>query len=75
MKYLCMDLKVCEGCGVLWLRTGAAGGVYCGSCRGKLSSFPVAKGLRMRTGPRKRAATPRHEAEIQALIVLAGGAH
>jgi len=33
-------LKICEGCGVLWLRTGATDGVYCRSCATRLAEFP-----------------------------------
>ncbi|MBB5057224.1 ribosomal protein S27E [Granulicella aggregans] len=33
-------LKICEGCGVLWLRTGAADGVYCRGCATTLAEFP-----------------------------------
>lgn len=33
-------LKICEGCGVLWLRAGAIEGVYCRGCSSKLSEFP-----------------------------------
>lgn len=53
MKYLRMDLKVCEGCGTLWLRrtnpTGtnphsAARGVYCRACATRLADFPMPRG-------------------------------
>jgi hypothetical protein len=51
MNYLRMDLKVCEGCGALWLRT-EVGGVYCRGCAQRLSEFPAP---RMRhPGGRKR---------------------
>lgn len=33
-------LKICEGCGVLWLRTSVAAGVYCRGCSTKLAEFP-----------------------------------
>ncbi len=49
----CVELKVCEACGALWLRktkkdniAGRAGGVYCGRCVQLLSEFPMARGLR-----------------------------
>lgn len=41
MNDLRMYLKICEGCGVLWLRTGAVDGVYCRSCSTKLAEFPA----------------------------------
>jgi len=46
MNDLHMDLKVCEGCGALWVRAGAAEGVYCRNCLAKLADFPVARGRR-----------------------------
>jgi hypothetical protein len=33
-------LKICEGCGVLWLRAGAVDGVYCRACATRLAEFP-----------------------------------
>jgi hypothetical protein len=41
MNYLRMELKVCEGCGGLWLRTDAANGVYCRGCARRLAEFPA----------------------------------
>lgn len=46
MNYLRMDLKVCEGCGVLWLRTAPLDGVYCDGCARKLMEYPAALGRR-----------------------------
>lgn len=40
MKTLKLFLKICEGCGVLWLRTGATDGVYCRGCSTTLAEFP-----------------------------------
>ena len=74
MNYLRMDLKVCEGCGALWLRTGVNDGVYCRSCQARLGGFPVAKGRRAPLGPRKRAADPSPAIESKNLRVVAGGA-
>lgn len=48
MNYLRMDLKVCEGCGALWLRTDATAGVYCRGCAQMLAEFPA---------PRRRRST------------------
>jgi hypothetical protein len=58
MNYLRMDLKVCEGCGALWLRMCAMKGVYCRSCAAKLAEFPPPR-VRRNGGKRtllKRAA-------------------
>ena len=41
MNYLRMDLKVCEGCGALWLRMSVTKDVYCRSCAAKLAEFPA----------------------------------
>jgi hypothetical protein len=41
VNYLRMDLKVCEGCGVLWLRGIMSEGVYCRGCAGRLAEFPA----------------------------------
>ena len=54
MNYLRMDLKVCEGCGALWLRPGVSGGIYCKGCQATLADFPVARGRRVPLGPRRR---------------------
>lgn len=54
MNELRMELKVCEGCGVLWLRSGQAETIYCRGCAAKLAEFPAALGLRKARGPRRR---------------------
>jgi hypothetical protein len=48
MSHLRMELKVCEGCGALWIRSGMADGVYCRGCTSKLADFPAAQGIRAR---------------------------
>jgi len=63
MKSFCVELKVCEGCGALFLRdtAGHAGSVdrscrvYCGSCERWLAGFPAA-GKRVRPKWRPRPA-------------------
>jgi hypothetical protein len=55
MNYLKMDLKVCEGCGTLWLRTGGLSGVYCRGCAGEMAEFPAPRGKHA-GGRRRRAA-------------------
>lgn len=44
MKYLRLDLKVCEGCGALWLREAATKGIYCRHCASRLAEFPAPRG-------------------------------
>lgn len=53
MNSLRMDLKVCEGCGALWLRVGGTNGVYCRGCVKKLADFPAPRG-RHAGGRRRR---------------------
>ena len=60
------DLKVCEGCGALWLRAASATTVYCRRCATRLSAFPAPRGKR-NGGRRPRLARvthPTHAAEI-----------
>jgi len=52
MNYLRMDLKVCEGCGALWLRVSATKGVYCRGCSAMFAEFPAARERRS-AGKRK----------------------
>jgi hypothetical protein len=59
MKDLRLELKVCEGCGALWLRNGVGDGVYCSRCSFRLSSFPPAKGKHAGGRPRRAARTKR----------------
>jgi hypothetical protein len=40
MKDFRVELKVCEGCGALWLRAVGCG-VYCRGCALRLSEFPT----------------------------------
>ena len=66
MKYLRLELKVCEGCGTLWLRGELEPSVYCTACTTRLASFPPTRGKhgggRPRTActPRCRASYTRH---------------
>jgi hypothetical protein len=58
MTYLRMDLKVCEGCGALWLRAGVDAGVYCKGCACRLAEFPAPRGRRVaRTARRSEGTT------------------
>jgi hypothetical protein len=73
MNDLRLELKVCEGCGALWVRPTRAPGVYCGGCTRKLSEFPDALGRRTahpRTGQFRGAETENgHRFQV-----IAGGA-
>jgi len=40
MKHLHLELKVCEGCGSLWIRQSNIDGVYCSLCIRQLVVFP-----------------------------------
>ena|SRR5580692_8701419 len=44
VNYLRIDLKICEGCGALWLRRAMVEGVYCQGCAGRLAEFPAPRG-------------------------------
>jgi len=48
MNDLRMELKICEGCGALWLRAGlgqgCSAGVYCKGCARTFAEFPKVKG-------------------------------
>lgn len=46
MKYLRVELKICEGCGALWLRISSEDGVYCSNCVVRMAGFPPATGKR-----------------------------
>ncbi len=37
------ELKYCEHCGGLWLRSPGSGLVYCEQCRAKVADLPVPK--------------------------------
>jgi len=60
-----VELKVCEGCGALWLRAAGLGSgheVYCGACALLLSELPAVR--RSRCGRKRKVRT----------AVCAGGA-
>jgi hypothetical protein len=48
MQDVRVELKVCEGCGGLWLRARGhtSSGAYCNSCARWLSEFPAPKRTR-----------------------------
>jgi Zn-finger nucleic acid-binding protein len=70
VNYLRIDLKICEGCGVLWLRRVMVDGVYCRECAGRLAEFPA---------PRAKHAGGRRQHRVRAAgcssaAKVAGGA-
>ena len=50
---VCVQLKVCEGCGCLWLRAENQG-VYCCNCQVKLKDFPAPETRKRRGRPRRK---------------------
>ena len=52
MEYLFLELKVCEGCGTLWLRSTDLRQTYCPGCTQRLASFPAPSGKRAGGRPR-----------------------
>ncbi len=57
MKDFRVDLKVCEGCGALWLRAADQGN-YCRGCAAWLSEFPAPR-AGMRRGRRRKVSETR----------------
>lgn len=53
MTYASVTLKVCEGCGTLWIRRQEGVGVYCAPCVDVLQHFPDPK-TRLRPGRPKK---------------------
>ena len=54
MNYLRVDLKVCEVCGALWLRSETTTGAYCRHCTLRLADFPKPR-ERRKTGLRRKS--------------------
>jgi uncharacterized Zn finger protein (UPF0148 family) len=51
---LCVQLKVCEGCGCLWYRSQTQGTVYCKECEVKLRDFPSPETRKRRGRPSRK---------------------
>lgn len=69
MKEFRVELKVCEGCGGLWLRArgveATGGGAYCSSCVQWLAEFPEPKrGQARNEAQRKRRQRSRERKRI-----------
>jgi predicted amidophosphoribosyltransferase len=61
MTYLSMTLKVCEGCGTLWIRSQASLTVYCARCAERLKHFPDPKTRRRPGRPLKHRGVAERE--------------
>jgi len=48
---LCVQLKVCEGCGCLWFRAQNQEAVYCQGCEERLREFPTPQSRKRRGRP------------------------
>jgi hypothetical protein len=46
--YACVQVKVCEGCGMLWFREQERSDVYCSRCVRKLADFPTPGSRKLR---------------------------
>jgi hypothetical protein len=66
---LCVQLKVCEGCGCLWYRAQEHSSVYCKRCETKLTNFPTPE-TRKLPGPMRR----RPRIKVWAVAEAMGGA-
>ena len=67
---VCVQLKVCEGCGCLWFRSQTEENVYCRDCMTRLRDFPSPQ-TRKRPGRRPRQTAV---ARIWAVAEATGGA-
>jgi hypothetical protein len=69
MTEVCVQLKVCEGCGSLWYRAQGLESVYCRSCEHKLRDFPSPESRKRRGRPCRKPL-----ARLWAVAETAGGA-
>lgn len=46
-----VQLKICEGCGSLFVRPQSTGNIYCQSCEVKLKDFPSPESRKRRGRP------------------------
>ncbi len=46
MEIIRLELKYCERCGGLWMRTQGTGDIYCPACAEQMSDLPAARGNR-----------------------------
>jgi hypothetical protein len=55
-----LDLKICEACGRLYLRTQSESGIYCARCAAMLCDFPTPKSRKIRGRKSKHPRTYAH---------------
>ncbi len=68
---LCVQLKVCEGCGCLWYRSQWQATVYCRVCEEKLKDFPTPES-RKRRGRPSRKPPARIFASVESVRAMGG---
>ena len=61
MTNSCVGLKICEGCGALWLRTATTTSVYCRPCTRLLAEFPETKRRHRTSTTRCRRRSPHNQ--------------
>jgi hypothetical protein len=66
---LCVQLKICEGCGCLWYRALYHGSVYCQRCETKLKDFPSPQSRKRRGRPVRKSLI-----KVWAVAETSGGA-
>ena len=71
MMQVKMDLKVCEGCGGLWVRNGGEPGVYCRHCTMILAEFPAP---RAKVAMERKRRAPFHQLRLVKQLNQSGGA-
>jgi hypothetical protein len=74
MKNFRVELKVCEGCGALWLRA-VDQGAYCRECERWLSEFPAPGTYRLRNQSKVERISQRRNAgrSTRMALVCTGG--
>jgi hypothetical protein len=70
---MCVQLKICEGCGCLWFRAEQQHNVYCRACEAKLREFPTPESRKRRGRPPCKPASPVFEVS-EAMTGTMGGA-
>ncbi len=70
---VCVQLKVCEGCGCLWYRAQTHESVYCKECASKLRTFPTPESRKRRGRPARKPAA-NQLTKVWAVAEAAGGA-
>ena len=68
---LCVQLKICEGCGCLWFRSQCQETVYCHGCDEKLRDFPTPESRKRRGRPSRKSLAPRF-ASVENYSVVGG---